>query len=113
MNKLIKRQLRKKRIKSKIYGTAKRPRISIFRSNKNLYVQVIDDSKNSTILSDSTSKIKDKINNVEKAALLGKIVAQKIKTKNINYLVFDRTGYKYHGIIKSFAESLRKHGLIF
>lgn len=97
------RKLRHKRIRSKISGTGVRPRVLIFRSNKNLYLQAIDDAKGLTLASASTLKDKDI------AATLGK----KLLAKKIKKIVFDRAGYAYHGKIKIIADALRKAGLEF
>ncbi|QFI14609.1 50S ribosomal protein L18 [Borrelia sp. CA_690] len=104
---------RKKRIKNKIgLGIASRPRITIFKSNRYFYAQVIDDSKGHTIVSVSTIEKSLKLNkNIDDVRKLGEILAKRLKEKNINNLVFDRNGYKYHGVIASFATSLREFGI--
>lgn len=94
---------RKLRIRAKISGTAKRPRITIFRSNKHLYLQAIDDEKGQTL--SASSDVKDK-NFV--ATFAKNLLAQKIKS-----VVFDRAGYQYHGKVSKIAEDLRKEGLEF
>ncbi|MBB6042485.1 50S ribosomal protein L18 [Borreliella yangtzensis] len=104
---------RKKRIKSKIgRGVVNRPRITIFKSNRYFYAQVIDDSKGHTVASISTIEkglnLSKNINDVKK---LGEVLAKRLKEKNINNLIFDRNGYKYHGLIASFATSLREFGI--
>jgi len=101
---MISREKRHQRIRAKISGTAERPRIVVFRSNKYLYLQAIDDQKQKTLASASTLKDKDEV-----AAKLAKALTdQKIKK-----VVFDRAGYQYHGQIKKIAEDLRKEGLEF
>ncbi|MBL7129902.1 MAG: 50S ribosomal protein L18 [Candidatus Omnitrophica bacterium] len=106
------------RIRKKISGTQKKPRLSVYRSLKNLFVQLVDDEVNSIIISVSTldKDFKEKIKyggNVKAAELIGEVVAKKAKDKNIESIVFDRGGYLYHGRIKVLAEALRKGGLKF
>ena len=110
------RARRRIRIRSKIKGTAKVPRVSVFRSNKYIFVQLIDDEFGKTILSSKIvpkgeSKLKG--TKTEIAGLVGENVAQKAKEIGISKVVFDRGGYKYHGRIKSLADGLRKGGLKF
>ena len=105
------------RIRKKIYGTAEKPRLAVFRSNKQIYVQVIDDLNGVTILS-ASSKEKDVasragIKKIEQAAFVGKLLASKCKEKGIEAVVFDRSGYKYHGRVKSLADAAREGGLKF
>ncbi len=92
---------RKRRTKAKIYGTAERPRFSIFRSNRYTYVQLIDDEKGKTLVSASTRESKQ----------LGELIAKKAIEKGIKKVVFDRGRYKYHGRVKSVVEEARKGGL--
>ncbi len=99
-------------------GTADRPRLSVRRSLKNLFVQMVDDTKGMTLLSMSTvdKDLKKKLSyggNVKAAVLLGETVAHKAREKKITKVVFDRGGYDYHGRIKAFAEAARKGGLEF
>lgn len=106
--------MRHRRVRAKITGTANRPRVSVFKSNKHIFVQLIDDEAKKTILSSkiiSTSKSKMKGSKIDRASEIGKIVAEKAKASGINSAVFDRGGYKYHGRIKALAESLRASGL--
>lgn len=110
------RERRKLHIKRKLHGKISFPRISIFRSNKYLYAQIIDDNRNKTLigLSDKKVKLKEKkVNKSDSARILGEILAEKAKEKKISKVVFDRNGYKYHGRIKAFADSLRSKGLEF
>ncbi|HJN06005.1 MAG TPA: 50S ribosomal protein L18 [Bacteroidales bacterium] len=106
----------KRRIRKTIVGTSERPRMSVFRSNKQIYVQLIDDS-NGTILIAASSREKDskteKVNKVDQAKFVGTSIAEKAKTAGIENVVFDRNGYLYHGRIKSLAEAARKGGLKF
>ena len=112
--KLIKR---KTRIRSKISGTDKRPRLNIYRSNKALFAQIINDTKAQTIVGISASKLtKSEVKGANKtkiAKLLGMKIAKLAKAKQIKDVVFDRGGYKYHGRIKAFAEGAREGGLNF
>jgi len=113
----IKRQKldrRHKRVRGKISGTADRPRLSVFRSNKNIYAQLIDDEKGKTLVSVKNSEVKSKkIKKSEMAKELGMLIAKKAVEKNIKKAVFDRGGYKYHGRVKALAEGAREGGLEF
>ena len=107
----------RRRIRKKINGTAETPRLSVFRSNKHIYVQLINDVTEETITSASSNE-KDiaKNTNIKKqeiAGLVGKKIAEKAKEKKIKSVVFDRGGYKYHGRVKALAEAARKEGLKF
>ncbi|MBI2626664.1 MAG: 50S ribosomal protein L18 [Parcubacteria group bacterium] len=105
---------RHKRIRAKISGTLDCPRLSIFRSNQHLYSQLIDDINGRTLLSVSDLKIKKpKTSLKQKAKDLGLLLAEKAKQVNIKTVVFDRGGYKFHGIIKEFANAAREGGLKF
>jgi large subunit ribosomal protein L18 len=105
-----KRLIRKTRIRKKIVGSAKRPRLCVFKSNRHLYAQVIDDQKGRTIVASSDLKAK-KGNMKEKAKNVGELIAKQCKVKKISTLVFDRGGYKYTGLIKILADSAREKGL--
>lgn len=109
------RERRHKRVRNKISGTAERPRLCVFRSNKNLYVQVIDDTKGNTLVSASTldSEVKTKHANREAAKELGALIAKKALEKDIKQVVYDRGGYIYHGVVKELAEAARTAGLEF
>ena len=104
---------RKMRVRGKISGTAARPRISIFKSNKNLYVQVIDDTAGKTLASVSTMNKENKAlkPNVADAAKLGEQLGGELKKLKITEAVFDRNGNLYHGVIKAFADGTRKAGI--
>lgn len=109
---------RKRRIRKKISGTGERPRLSVFRSARHIYVQVVDDLKGQTLVAASTlsKEIKDKLTGLKKsetAKEVGKLLAAKAKEKGISQVVFDRNGFLYHGRVKAMAESCREHGLIF
>lgn len=109
-----KRHTRHKRIRAKILGTADRPRLCVFRSGKHIYVQLIDDEKNKTILTVSDLKFKkNRGTKIEKAKKAGKLIAEKAKDLKIEKVVFDRGGYKYHGRVKAVAEGAREGGLRF
>lgn len=117
----LKRERRNKirrRVRSSIRGTADKPRLSIFKSNKHVYLQLINDLDNVTITSVSTKsedlqkELKDKAA-TESARVLGKAIADIAKDKGINSVVYDRSGYKYHGIVKAAADGAREGGLDF
>ena len=108
-----KRLLRHKRVRAKISGTAERPRLCVYRSNDNIYAQIIDDEQGVTLVSASTM---DKDfngfgGNVEAAAEIGKKIAAKALEKGITEVVFDRGGYVYHGRVKALADGAREGGL--
>ena len=103
------------RVRNKISGTAERPRLCIYRSNTSLYAQIIDDVAGVTLVSASTldKTVKTKHSNVEAAKEVGTLIAKRAAEKNIKSVVFDRSGYIYHGVIKEFAEAAREAGLEF
>ena len=109
------RRLRIKRgIRKRISGTPSRPRLSVYRSNKAIYVQLVDDLKGHTLLSASSRELSDKQSvNVEIASQVGKKVAEKALAAGIDSVVFDRNGYLYHGKVKALAEGAREGGLKF
>ena len=109
------RQRRHLRVRRKISGTAECPRLCVYRSNTNLYAQIIDDVAGNTIVSCSTldKEIKTKHANKEAAKEVGTLIAKKAAEKNIKTVVFDRGGYIYHGVIKELAEAAREAGLEF
>ncbi|GAB6932373.1 MAG TPA: 50S ribosomal protein L18 [Calditerricola sp.] len=114
-------ELRKKRhlrVRKKVFGTPERPRLNVFRSNKHIYAQIIDDLKGHTLVAASTldKELRDQIENggnVEAAAKVGALVAKRALEKGITKVVFDRGGYKYHGRVKALAEAAREAGLEF
>jgi large subunit ribosomal protein L18 len=117
LTKLERRSRIRMRIRKKINGTEEAPRLAVYRSNKQIYVQVVNDLKGETILS-ASSKEKEiaaqtGIKKVEQAKLVGKLLAAKCKEKGIEKVVFDRSGYKYHGRVKSLADAAREGGLKF
>lgn len=108
----------RKRIRKQIRGTAKRPRLSVFRSLRNIYLQLIDDDTGITLAAASSleKEFRDQLksgSNMEAARLVAELMAERVKSKGINTLVFDRSGYKYHGLVKKVAETLREKGVIF
>ena len=110
-NKLSRREKIKFSIRNKISGTEARPRLTVFRSNSEIYAQIIDDVAKKTIL--SVSSLKSKGSKTEKAKAVGAAVAEKAKAANISNVVFDRNGFLYHGRIKALAEAARENGLQF
>lgn len=122
MIKNVKRALARKRrhirLRKKIKGTENRPRLSVFKSLKQIYVQVIDDDKGCTLVAASTldKELKGKLTfgrNMNAAKELGQLIAKRAIEKGIKVVVFDRGGYKYHGIVKTLADSAREAGLEF
>ena len=115
-NKEFRRFRIKKRVRKIIDGTPDRPRMSVFRSNKDIYVQLIDDLSGKTLVA-ASSMSKDlsgkKMSHLEKAKLVGKLIAEKAIAAGISTVVFDRNGYLYHGRVKSLAEAAREAGLKF
>lgn len=112
----IRRRLKRKfHIRKRVFGTAERPRMTVTRSNKNLYAQVVDDNKAHTLAAISTlekefSAFKPTVADAEK---LGEAMGKRLKEKNITTVVFDRNGYLYHGVVKAIADGARKAGIIF
>ena len=104
---------RKNRVRATVYGSTDRPRLSVFVSNKHIAAQIIDDSKHKTLVYSSTVGMKIDGNMTEKAAAIGKEVANKAKKAKINKIVFDRNGKLYHGRIKALADAARSEGLEF
>lgn len=111
----LERTRRHKRVRTKVSGTAERPRLCVYRSNTNLYVQIVDDVAGNTLVSCSTldKEIKTKHANKEAAKEVGTMIAKKALEKNIKTVVFDRGGYIYHGVVKELAEAAREGGLEF
>ena len=116
MDKLIKRQKIRYRIRSKVSGTASKPRLAVFRSNNEIYVQMIDDATGTTLAA-ASSRDKDisahKLNKVEKSKLVGAAIATKAQSVGISTCVFDRGGNLYHGRVKAVADGAREGGLQF
>jgi len=109
------RKKRHKRVRSKISGTPDRPRLNVFRSEKHIYAQVIDDTKGHTLCSASSveKEFEGRGSNKEAAKMVGKMVAERAVAKGISVVVFDRGGYIYHGRVKELAEAAREGGLTF
>lgn len=103
----------RRRIRKTVSGTASRPRLSVFRSNKEIYAQLINDEQGSTIVASSSKEISSKGNKNEVSKEVGKALAEKAKSNGIEIAVFDRAGYLYHGRVKSLAEGAREGGLKF
>lgn len=114
--KLERRKKIKMRIRKRVYGTTEKPRMSVFRSNSHISVQIIDDTCGNTLVS-ASSRVKEIIqfqgNKTQKAAEVGKLIAKKAVEAGITTVVFDRNGYLYHGRVKSLAEAAREGGLKF
>ena len=110
-------ELRKKRharVRNKVSGTSECPRLNVFRSNSQIFAQVIDDEKGVTLVSSSSLSLKlENGGNVEGAKLVGKDIAEKCKSAKITKVVFDRGGYQYHGRVEALAEAARENGLEF
>jgi len=113
------REKRKKRVRKKVRGTPENPRLSVFRSSKNIYAQIIDDSTSKTLVDASSlskgvsDEIRKKGGNREGAVLIGKLIAERAIKNGIKKVVFDRNGFLYHGRIKALAEAAREGGLEF
>ena len=116
LSKIKKRNKIKRRIRNHVLGSENRPRLSVFRSNKEIYASLIDDTKGITICSASSLEqtvSKEKITKTEKAGLVGSLIAKKASEKGVKKCAFDRNGYLYHGRVKSLADSAREGGLNF
>ena len=112
ISKIQRRNKIKTRIRGKVSGTAARPRMTVFRSNKQIYVQLIDDEAGKTLCA-SSSKGLEAAPKIEMAAKVGKAIAEKALAAGITEVVFDRNGYLYHGRVKQLAEAAREGGLKF
>lgn len=115
-SKKVIRYKRKRRIRASVFGTVEKPRFSVFKSNSHLYAQLIDDDKGQTLLSVSTLEkdIRGKVKNTAGGAKeLGKLVAERALQKKIERVVFDRSGYIYHGKVRAIADAAREAGLKF
>ena len=116
LTKFKRRNRIKKRVRKSVSGTAGRPRLSVFRSNKQIYAQLIDDLREATLTAASSN---EKViataegSKSEKAAMVGKLIAEKAQKAGIEKVVFDRSGYLYHGRVKQLADAARKGGLKF
>jgi len=116
LTKIERRSRIKKRIRKVISGTAEKPRMTVFRSNTQIYVQFVDDITRTTLLG-ASSRCKEiaeqKVNKTEQARLVGKLAAERALAKGVSAVVFDRNGYLYHGRVKSLADAAREGGLKF
>ncbi len=113
ITKIQRRNRIKARIRGKISGTAARPRMTVFRSNKQIYVQLVDDLAGKTLVSASSKGLEANGTKIEVAAAVGKAIAEKAQAAGINEVVFDRNGYLFHGRVKSLADAAREGGLKF
>ncbi|HIW87458.1 MAG TPA: 50S ribosomal protein L18 [Candidatus Onthomorpha intestinigallinarum] len=115
IKKVERRKKLKMRIRKKVNGTAERPRLTVFRSNKEIYAQLIDDTKGITLASASSMEksFEKKGTKTDVAISVGKVIAERAKTVGVDSVVFDRNGYLYHGRVKSLAEAARENGLKF
>jgi large subunit ribosomal protein L18 len=116
--KRLARQRRHGRVRKRIHGTAERPRLSVFRSLKHMHTQIIDDVQGHTLVAASTldAAVQTKVSGKNKsaqAAMVGELLAERAAQAGIKQVVFDRSGYKYHGRVKALAEAARKGGLEF
>jgi len=114
--KLMLRDRRKKRVRKKIFGNGEKPRLCVYKSNRYIYVQLIDDEKGTTLLFCSSLKYREKGENCKSVKIAGKLgeeVGKQAIKRGIKQLVFDRNGYPYHGRIKALAEAIRKQGIKF
>ena len=109
-NTMQRRNRRKGRIRKKVYGTGERPRLSVFKSYKYLYLQAINDEEGHTLAAASTLKL-NVAPNIEGGAALGKVMAEELKKAQVNAVVFDRNGYKFHGVVKAIVENVREGGI--
>ncbi len=112
-SKNVARLRRHKRVRKTVSGTPEMPRLNVFRSNKEIYVQVIDDTNGVTLASSSSKVLKVNGGNIEGAKLVGKDIAEKCKKAKIERVVFDRGGYLYHGRVAALADAARENGLEF
>lgn len=118
MNKHAQRISRHIRVRTKVSGTEKKPRLSVFRSNQHIYAQIIDDSSAKTLVSASSQKVApnpkdEKSKKISASYLVGIEIAKKALNLKIKNIIFDRGGYKFHGRVKSLAEGAREGGLVF
>lgn len=112
---LARRYRRRLKIRERIVGSAEKPRVSICKSNKHLVVQIIDDNESKTLFSVQTfgkHAVPGASSNKEGAKAVGSAVAKNLKEKNINKAVFDRAGYRYHGVLAAMVESMRENGIV-
>ncbi len=109
----LKREIRQKRVRSRVSGVNTRPRLAVFKANKHIYAQLIDDELGKTLASASSMELKAKAKKLDVAKEVGKLLASKALLKNMKAVKFDRGGFAYHGRIKALAEGAREGGLEF
>jgi large subunit ribosomal protein L18 len=109
------RRRRHRRVRTKVYGTAARPRLAVFRSNRYIYAQVIDDDRGHTVASASSqeAKLRKQSLTVDTAAEVGKLIAARAKEQGVSRVIFDRGGFPFHGRVQALADSAREEGLQF
>lgn len=115
-SKVLRRLRIKKRIRKKISGTADRPRLTVFRSNRYVYAQLIDDERGRTLAQASSREAAiatQSLSRMERSYAVGQLLAERAKEKGITKVVFDKNGYKYHGHVRALAEGARANGLVF
>lgn len=111
---LTPKQARTRRVRARVKGTTQKPRLHVYRSNKYLYAQVIDDAKGITVAAAiETKQVNPKSTKTDRAKKLGEAIAQKATAKKVSTVVFDRGPVRYHGRVKAFADAAREHGLKF
>jgi large subunit ribosomal protein L18 len=111
MEKRVQREKRRQRLRRRIYGTAERPRLSVYRSNVHIYAQLVDDDEGNTLAAADSREVGDAENRTEAARKVGELVAQRAKDADLEEVVFDRGGNKYHGRVAALAEGARSGGL--
>ncbi len=111
LEKRVQREKRRKRLRRRIYGTAERPRLSVYRSNVHIYAQLVDDDEGNTLAAADSREVGDAENRTEAARKVGELVAQRAQDANLEEVVFDRGGNKYHGRVAALAEGARSGGL--
>ncbi len=109
----LKLAIRHKRVRSRVVGIAERPRLAVFKANRHIYAQLIDDTAGKTLVAASSAEVKTKGKKSDVAKEVGKMIATKAMVKNIKAVKFDRGGFPYHGRVKSLAEGAREGGLEF
>ena len=114
-SKTLSRNKIKRRVRGRVFGTAEKPRMSVFKSNKQIYVQLIDDNNGTTLAEASSINMKDAQNvaKIDQAKMVGTVAAERALANGIEKVVFDRNGYLYHGRVKALADAAREGGLKF
>lgn len=111
LEKRVQREKRQKRLRRRIYGTAERPRLSVYRSNVHIYAQLVDDDEGTTLVAADSREVGDAENRTDAARKVGELVAQRAQGEDVEAVVFDRGGNKYHGRVAALAEGARSGGL--